>query len=663
MDLLLHFPRRHEDWLNAVPVSNLKSGAVALVEGELVDVRTTPARGGKQHLLAVLEDAEGGEVTLRFFHVTPGLRSSMHAGRRLRARGTARFLRSGWEMAHPKLQSQNAEAQVAAVYPAVKPLNSAQLRRLVARALQTADLTPTASPCAEFDGGDWTAKDALTAAHAPSAEDDASPPPDDHPAWRRLRYEELLAHQIVLRRRYHRRGEDAPALAPPPGWDAAFRAGLPFSLTAAQRRTVAEILADIARPRPMRRLLQGDVGSGKTVVAAVACLCAAKSGQTAAFMAPTEILAEQHFQTLSTLLEPARVNCELLTGAIRGRQRKDALNRLEFGIAAVAVGTHTLFQENISLPRLAVAVIDEQHRFGVEQRRAFTRKGGGAHQLMMSATPIPRTLAMSMFADMDVSVLDEKPGGRQPVRTLLIDAARRGEVLARIARHVVAGGRAYWVCPRVEESEDAELSDVQTLAAEAQAAHPQMGVGILHGRMKPAEKKTVMDDFRAGQFGLLVATTVIEVGVDVPQADVMVIERGDRMGLSQLHQLRGRVGRGRRRGVCLLMYRPPLSAEAHTRLSVIKKTTDGFEVARQDLALRGPGELLGSRQSGLPELRVARFAEEPEIINAARKTAEHMLQNDKRGCVRHVRRWFGGAPGRRSVFSELPKAGVQDDEK
>ena len=642
MDLLLHFPRRHEDWQNNTPVSNFQNGTVVLAEGEIVDVRIIPIRRRGRHLLASLKNDENQQINLRFFHVTQPLRSSLFVGRRLRARGVVRLTRNGWEMAHPKLQSLNVTAAMETIYPAVKGITPKRLRELIAKALSTTDLSPTAPPCDDFAGGGWTVQQALTAVHTPLSTADESFPPEEHPAWRRLRFEELLAHQLVLRWSYYYRLSGAPPLTPPAGWDDKFNAALPFSLTKAQQRTCEEITADLAMTRPMRRLLQGDVGSGKTVVAAYACLLAIKCGYTAAVMAPTEILAEQHYLAFSKLYESARVSCELLTGDVRGKRRIEALRRLQFGISSMVVGTHALFQEDINLPRLAVTVVDEQHRFGVTQRRAFANKGAGSHRLMMSATPIPRTLAMSMFSDMDVSVLDEKPAGRKPVKTVLADRARRLDVLARVAAHVDGGGRAYWVCPFIEESETAETADVQTLAAEAEAAYPQMGVRLLHGRMKPAEKNTVMDDFRAGKFGLLVATTVVEVGVDVPQADVMVIEGGERMGLSQLHQLRGRVGRGERDGVCVILYQSPLSEVSQRRLSIIRDTEDGFEIARQDLALRGPGEWLGGRQSGLPLLRVARLLEDDDITAAARRVAEEMLKHDKRLCVRHVRRWLGG---------------------
>ena len=637
MDLLLHFPLRHEHWDNIHSIADFVGGETYVVEGEIISGNMVPARG-RRHFLVVLKTADGRKLTLRFFQVGGGLLHSMTPGRQLRARGVVRLSRSGWEMAHPKLQSAHTERETAAVYPAVKGVRADKWRQLIRHAFVHADLSPTL-PATD----NWTLRRALEVMHAPESADEASE--NEQLATHRLQFEELLAHLIILRRRYHYRGGHAPVVEPPQGWGDAFVAALPFELTASQQRAIADILADCGQHRPMRRLLQGDVGSGKTVVAATACLAAVKSGHTAAFMVPTEILAEQHYQSLSSMFAPARIQCELLTGAVKGKRRQEAISRLQFGISHVVVGTHALFQESVLLPKLALTVIDEQHRFGVEQRRAFTDKGVGAHQLMMSATPIPRTLAMSLFADMDISTLNEMPAGRKPVQTRLLDGARRKEILSRAADHIRGGGRVYWVCPRVEESDDDGLRDVQTLAAEAEAVHPEIGVRVLHGRMKGAEKNAIMDDFRAGKCGLLAATTVIEVGVDVPQADVMVIERADRMGLSQLHQLRGRVGRGDGGGNCLLLFQRPLSQRARERLRVMKNNTDGFEIARHDLLMRGPGEWLGNRQSGLPALRIARL-DDDELIKAAKEKAEEMLKHDKRACVRHARRWLGGVSWR-----------------
>lgn len=642
MELLLHFPRRHEDW-DTTAIADLTPGSTATVAGTITDSKSIPARRAR-HLLVQLQDAAGSTINLRFFRSTPGLRHFMEIGRALQAHGKVSHTpRSGWEMAHPKFTTTPGTTS-RTIYPATRGLASPQIRRHITAVLESADLSPTLPARVEkFAGSDWTLKQSLAAAHAP-AEDGTSPLPPEHIAWQRLRFEELVAHQIVLRRRYYSRRANAPAIAPPAGWLPAFSAALPFALTGAQQRAIADIAADMARPYPMRRLLQGDVGSGKTAVAAAACYAAIRSDATAAFMAPTEILAEQHYQTLSALFEKLHIHCELFTGALTPRRRREAENRLRFGIASLAVGTHALFQEGTQLPRLALAVIDEQHRFGVEQRQLLVTKGSGTHQLMMSATPIPRTLALATYADMDVSVLDEKPAGRQPVRTIVRADTATDEVMQRVAEHIGGGGRAYWVCPLVEESgktPPADMRDVHTLAEQWRARHPGIGIGIIHGRMKAAEKSSAMEKFRRGEHQLLAATTVIEVGVDVAQADVMIIERADRMGLSQLHQLRGRVGRGERGGTCILMYRPPLTPEAQQRLTVMRDTEDGFQIANCDLAMRGPGEWLGSRQSGLPSLRVARLGQDHDLADSARAAAEWLLKNDKRACIRHVRRWLG----------------------
>ncbi len=642
MDLLLHFPLRYENWQDASPLANLRNGETALVEGEITDAQIVYVRNRARNLLVAVGDETGATVAMRFFRLTPALENSMRIGRRVRARGVVRMGRVGWEMSHPQLQSAMAPAEMVAVYPAIGKLPQAEIRRLIAAALEKFDGAETVDGALrKFTGGGFTAKAALQLIHAPPAEEAEKLMEREHPAWRRLRFDELLAHHIVLRRRYRRRlGQTATALSLPPR--ERFIARLPFSPTAAQEKAMKEIAADIGKTTPMRRLLQGDVGSGKTLVAAAACLACAEAGRTAALMAPTGILARQHFETLSEWFAPIKIQCELLTAETRGKKRSEAESRLQFGISHIAVGTHALFQEKTNLPKLALAVADEQHRFGVEQRLALTEKSpGGVHQLMMSATPIPRTLAMSVFADLDVSILDEKPPGRAPVQTVLISAARRAEVLARIAERQKQGGRAFWICPRVSESESAELQNAREIAAEAGASHPPLNPKVVHGKMKAAEKESAMDDFRNGKTGLLVATTVVEVGVDVPEADVMVIDNAGRMGLSQLHQLRGRVGRGGKEGFCVLLYDEELSEAAKERLKILRDSDDGFAIARRDLQLRGPGEWLGLRQSGMPALRAAKLAEDNDIIRAARNAADQMLTQTPRLAFSHVHRWFG----------------------
>ena len=639
-DLLTRFPIRYENWRATQSTASLRGGEKALVEGVVTDVRILPRRRGRQ-LLAHLEDDEGGYLTARFFHVTPGLQRALAIGARLRLMGTVKF-GNGWEMAHPKIQFADSagEGKMQAIYGAAGDLSQDRRRRLIMQALE---LVPAADDIPKsfmnFTGGEWRFRDALSLVHLP--------PPDDpqqiekvqngeHPAWRRLRFDELLAHQIVLRAIYRRRGrKKAAQIRPPPEWDSALRAALPFTPTAAQQRAMDEIAEDLRGSRPMRRLLQGDVGSGKTLVAAFACLAAAKSGRLAVLMAPTEILAYQHYETLSAFFRTSGVQCELFVGGIRGAKRREALAQLRLGLSHIAIGTHALFYEEKNMPPVALAVIDEQHRFGVEQRAALSA-AGNTHQLMMSATPIPRTLAMSAFADVDISVLDELPPGRMPVATRLVPRRRRDEVLTRIEAQE---GAAYWVCPRIEESDD-DLQDVFSLLEKVRKNHPNLSPEVLHGRLSAAEKRDAIDRFRAGKSRFLAATTVIEVGVDVPQADVMVVEHAERMGLSQLHQLRGRVGRGGRAGVCILLYEDDLSDEAKARLKILHETSDGFKVAEHDLRLRGPGEWLGTRQSGLPPFRVARLGEDADLIAIAGRTAEWLLNNDLRTCIRQIRRWI-----------------------
>ena len=649
MDFAAHFPLRYENWSEPKAIAQLAPGEAALVEGTIAEASVVFAR--KRQLLVALEDEAGDSLTLRFFHFTEKMRKDLAPGRRLLVYGQSRMGRNGApEMAHPKMRNPRpteTEAEddlLTPVYPTVGKYSQLQLRRLIAKALEAADFSETI-PAEAFKGENpMTLSEAFSQIHFPPANAAREELESrETPAWRRLRFDEMVAHQIVLRKIYHNRGEvQAETIRPPDKWDAEVLRALPFSLTAAQRRATDEILADLARSRPMCRLLQGEVGSGKTAVAAMACLAAAKSGFVSAFMVPTDILAAQHFENLQAMFAPSRVRCEFLTGAVKGKKRREALDRLRFGLSRVAVGTHALFQEETALPSPALVVVDEQHRFGVEQRRALMGKSAGrAHQLMMTATPIPRTLMMSAFADLDVSVLGERPPGREPIRTFLIGAERRGEVLARIAARAREGGGAYWVCPLIEASETRDLQNAENLVAEARRKFPEMESALLHGRMSSAEKREVMERFRAGEIGLLAATTVIEVGVDAPQADVIVVDHAERMGLSQMHQLRGRVGRGGRPGFCMMIYESPLSDIAKERLRILHETDDGFEIARRDLKLRGAGDWLGFRQSGLPMLRAARIPEEPGMIVSARRTAELMLQKFPQECVRHVERWLG----------------------
>ena len=484
------------------------------------------------------------------------------------------------------------------------------------------------------------------------------PPPDAdpealaarrHPAWQRIKFDELLAQQISLRKAYAaRRQRNAPRLAPSGELTGRLLSNLPFALTAAQRRAWAEIAADLGADHPMQRLLQGDVGSGKTIVAALAMLHAAEAGHQSALMAPTEILAEQHYRKLAGWLEPLGIEVAWLAGSQRRKQRQAMLERLLSGEARLAVGTHALIEEAVAFPQLGLAIVDEQHRFGVRQRLLLRDKGpqgAGPHMLMMSATPIPRTLAMSFYADLDVSVLDELPPGRTPVVTKLVAEQRREEVVGRVRDACREGRQAYWVCPLIEESEALDLQNAVATYESLVAALPELRVGLVHGRQKAAEKAATMKAFVAGELDLLVATTVIEVGVDVPQASLMVIEHAERFGLAQLHQLRGRVGRGRAESVCILIYAQPLSQNGRARLKAIFESSDGFVIAREDLRLRGPGEFIGARQSGLPMLRFADLEADAGLLEEARVLAVWLLRERPEVAEAVQRLWFAGREG------------------
>jgi ATP-dependent DNA helicase RecG len=570
-------------------------------------------------------------------------------GQRVRVRGEARGGFFGLEMVHPAFKAVDDGAPLASaltpVYPTSAQLPQAYLRKAVASALQRADLSELLPP--ELVPGPLpTLREALQLLH--------HPPPDvglatledrSHPAWRRLKFEELLAQQLSqLEARRQRALQRAPAFTRRAGglFDRLL-ATLPFALTAAQRRVVDEIAADLARPVPMQRLLQGDVGSGKTVVAALAAAIAIDAGRQCALMAPTEILAEQHLRKLVDWLAPLGVEVAWLTGSRKGKARREMLARVASGDAALVVGTHAVIEDAVAFARLGLAVVDEQHRFGVEQRLALRRKTGEPepHALMMSATPIPRTLAMTVFADLDVSTIDELPPGRTPVVTKLFADDKRGAVVARIRDELARGRQVYWVCPLVEESEHLDLQNATATHAALTEALPGHLVGLLHGRMAAAEKAAVMSLFTGGQMALLVATTVIEVGVDVPNASLMVIEHAERFGLAQLHQLRGRVGRGAVASVCVLLYTPPLSSTAKDRLRAMRETSDGFEIARRDLEIRGPGEFLGARQSGDALLRFADLLHDEPLLRHARRAAQRLLDADPQVAERHVARWLG----------------------
>ncbi|RID98711.1 ATP-dependent DNA helicase RecG [Simplicispira hankyongi] len=668
IDLALHLPLRYEDETRIVPIASARDGQLAQIEATVTasEVQLRPRR----QLVVQVQDASG-DCTLRFFSFYPSQQKTLAVGARLRIRGEMRGGFWGRQMLHPVFRAAGGELPTALtpVYPTAAGLPQPLLRRLVASALTRVDLPETlvpelAPPHAYFSSQNslqrlMCLRDALTFLHRPTPDVALAALEDhSHPAWQRLKAEELLAQQLSqFQARRERSRLRAPVLAlvqDGASLTARLQAGLPFALTAAQVRVVREIGADLARAQPMHRLLQGDVGSGKTVVAALAATRAIDAGWQCALMAPTEILAAQHFAKLLGWLEPLLAaegrSVAWLVGGQRKKERTAALARVASGEAALVVGTHAVIQEQVAFDRLALAIVDEQHRFGVLQRLALRQKlaahGMEPHMLMMSATPIPRTLAMSYYADLDVSVIDELPPGRTPVVTKLIADSRKDEVIARIAAQVAEGRQVYWVCPLIEESEALDLSNATAVHAELSEALPGVAVGLLHSRMPSAEKKAVMALFTEGHLGVLVSTTVIEVGVDVPNASLMVIEHAERFGLSQLHQLRGRVGRGATASACVLLYATNDSGRvgetAKERLRAMAETSDGFEIARRDLEIRGPGEFLGARQSGDALLRFADLATDTHLLDWARATAPKMLEHHPELAAQHLERWLGG---------------------
>ena len=652
-DLLFLLPLRYEDRTRTVPIGSLRPGDRAVVEGEVELAEVVFRR--KRTLLVRLSDGTGF-LTLRFFYFSGAQQQQLQRGLRLRCFGEVRRGPVGLEIVHPEYRradvpdAQAVEDVLTPIYPATEGVQQGRLRILTAMALEQATRSTVR---------DWLPPELLADLGLPplqaALEYVHRPPPDArldllaagrHPAQRRLAFEELLAHQLSLRQlRKEVRRDPAWPFGGPGELERKLLDSLPFALTGAQRRVVAEVRADLCQSSPMLRLVQGDVGSGKTVVAALAALRAVESGCQAALMAPTELLAEQHAQNFERWLRPLGLPVAFLSGRLTGRARQAALDAIASGEVPLVVGTHALFQEGVRFARLGLAIVDEQHRFGVHQRLALREKGAGGgrfpHQLIMTATPIPRTLAMTAYADLDVSVIDELPPGRTPVSTVAVAESRRDEVVARIHAAMREGRQAYWVCPLIEESEVLEAQAAEETAATLAAALPEIRVALVHGRMSSADKERTMARFKAGEIGLLVATTVIEVGVDVPNASLMVIENAERMGLAQLHQLRGRVGRGKHASSCVLLYRPPLSDTARQRLKVLRETTDGFEVARRDLELRGPGELLGTRQTGLMQMKVADLVRDADLLPRVQDAAEMMLARHPANIGPLKRRWIG----------------------
>jgi ATP-dependent DNA helicase RecG len=645
-DLLLHLPLRYEDETRVVPIEQARAGETCQVAGEVVrsEVVTRPRR-----TLQVELDDGTGRITLRFLHFYPSQVAQLAPGRRVRAHGDIRGGLFGLEMVHPRYRlsgpAERLPQRLTPVYPTTAGIGQATLRGAILDALGRADWADTLRPGTAERLGLPPLMDSLRLLHQPPPDVPLSALEDrGHPAWQRLVFEELLAQQLSLKRaRAARAGQRAIPLPDTDG-PRRLQAALPFALTGAQLRAWSEVSRDLAGTEPMNRLLQGDVGSGKTVVAALAALQAIGSGRQAALMAPTEILAEQHFRKLGPWLTPLGVRVAWLSGSLPAAAKKAVRAAAARGEVDLLVGTHALVEETVELPALGLAIVDEQHRFGVAQRLALRATRGDAlpHQLMMSATPIPRTLAMSYYADLDVSVIDELPPGRTPIRTKLVSEGRRGEVVERVRAAVAHGRQVYWVCPLIEESEALELQTAidtfEALSIELEC----LRVGLVHGRQPSAEKAATMAEFTGGGIDLLVATTVIEVGVDVPNASLMVIEHAERFGLAQLHQLRGRVGRGTAESVCVLLYRPPLSANARERLRTMYETTDGFEIARRDLQLRGPGEFLGARQSGMALLRFADLDRDAALVAAARDEAAVMLVESAAAVDAHLARWLAG---------------------
>ena len=649
IDLALHLPMRYEDETCLTPIAALRDGSIAQVEGVVTDCEVQ-IRGRRQLVVRVHDGRD--DLVLRFLHFYPSHQKAFAVGQRVRVRGEARGGFFGLEMVHPSFRAVDDDTPLPTaltpVYPTSAQLPQAYLRRAVAAGLARADLSELLPPQA-VPAGMTSLREALNLLHHPPAEASIAAIEDrSHPAWQRLKFEELLAQQLSqLQAKRERELQRAPRFdVVAGGLQEKLLAALPFALTAAQRRVVEEIARDLQRNVPMHRLLQGDVGSGKTVVAALAAAVAIHAGWQCALMAPTEILAEQHLRKLVGWLAPLGITVAWLTGSRKGKAREKMLAQVASGEATLVVGTHAVIQDQVQFARLGLAIIDEQHRFGVQQRLALREKLAAAavepHTLMMSATPIPRTLAMTLFADLDVSTIDELPPGRTPVVTKLFSDGKREAVIARIRDAAAQGQQVYWVCPLVEESETLDLQNATATHEHLSAALPEHRVGLLHGRMRAADKAAVMAEFTAGRMSVLVATTVIEVGVDVPNASLMVIEHAERFGLSQLHQLRGRVGRGAVASVCVLLYGTPLSDTGKARLKAMLETADGFEIARRDLEIRGPGEFLGARQSGAPLLRFADLVLDEALVHKARAAATLLLERYPQVALDHVTRWLGG---------------------
>ena len=654
-DLLFLLPNRYEDRTTLVKIGSLQVGKHFLVSGKVL-LSDTVYRG-RRNLLVRISDGTG-QLTLRFFHYSKQQQIQFQTGVVLSCFGDVRIGPLGLEMVHPeyRILKPNQELitsdALTPIYPTTEGVQQGRLRNLTSQVIKIAK----SSPPEELLSDELRQKynmpalfDALLYLHQPPPDTDiANIDAGKHPCQQRLAFEEFLAHHLSLRNlRDITKTEGALQLSEGSELAEHFINGLPYTLTAAQQRVINEITTDIASPYPMHRLIQGDVGSGKTVVAAVACLKAVASGVQIAVMAPTELLAEQHYQNFSVWFRPLGIEPAWLSGSQSQAEKRKSLEAIATGNALLIIGTHALFQEGVTFKQLALVIIDEQHRFGVHQRMALRKKGEQnqkhPHQLVMTATPIPRTLAMTAYANLDISIIDELPPGRQPVQTIAIPETRRNEVIERVRSSCKAGQQAYWVCPLIEESNILEYQAVETSYKMLTEVLLELQIGLIHGRMKPAEKDKVMRAFKNGKIQLLVATTVIEVGVDVPNASIMIIENAERMGLSQLHQLRGRVGRGDTASLCIMLYRLPLGKLARSRLAVLRDTNDGFLVAQRDLELRGPGELLGTRQTGLPQYRIANLIRDAELIPKVQLIAESIRRSSPEKGNKIIRRWLGDA--------------------
>ena len=649
-DLLFHLPRDYEDRSTIIPMNQLSVGHSYLLEGIVKGVDFPP---GKRKSMAVLLDDDFGKITLRFYHIYKGITDRCKLGNRLRIFGEVRVGARGLEMYHPELQvitedTPLPQTQLTAIYPATEGLTQPKIRDYIQQALaQYSDHLPELLP-AKFSNG-YALKQALEYIHHPPVNANMLQlAQGSHPAQQRLIFEELVAHQIsLLTRRAFIQQVEAPSFAPSKTYAKQLLASLAFEMTGAQKRVSREIVQDLKSNKPMLRLVQGDVGAGKTLVAGVAACHALEEGWQVALMAPTEILAEQHYLNFKRWFEPLGLNVAWLSGKQKGKARAAAEQVIRDGSAHLVIGTHALFQENVEFAKLGLVIIDEQHRFGVDQRLALRNKGldgMSPHQLVMTATPIPRTLAMSAYGDLDTSVIDELPPGRTPIQTVTIPLDRREEVLQRIASNCAEGKQAYWVCTLVEQSETLDAQAAEATFTEIRERFPALNIGLVHGKMKADEKQAVMQQFKNNELQLLIATTVIEVGVDVPNASIMVIENAERLGLSQLHQLRGRVGRGAKASFCALLYKHPLSQNGQERLRIMRETNDGFMIAEKDLELRGPGELLGTKQTGDMNFRVAKLERDDHLLNQAHYVAQQMLKDYPDQAEALLQRWLPEAP-------------------